>query len=360
MGKKKPSVPESAMLLENGCPHLSSIPVNTDSVGTEGVPQHPVIDTHTHLVSTFGAYRSKYPDGQFMTVHDFVRGYFRPSGRVSNSGFVTDLVDVYCEAPVMKQWKEVADSALTEEQRMKDWGGVQYHFVIGVHPHEARHYNDEVENEIADAALHSRCVGMGEMGLDYHYDNSPREVQREVLKRQLAVAVALNKPLTIHTREADEDILQILKENVPVDHRIHIHCFTDTPELAKALLEHFPNLYIGITGVITFATNLNTRQAISNMISSAISSGASLTATPSPLRILLETDAPYMVPGNLSVQSLGLKAGSRLPFSHSGMIPWTAHFVAEVATEAAGGAASWTAEEVLRIATENARTMYGL
>lgn len=63
---------------------------------------------------------------------------------------------------------------------------------------------------------------MGEMGLDYHYDNSPREVQREVLKRQLAVAVGLNKPLTIHTREADDDILQILKENVPKDNRVSL------------------------------------------------------------------------------------------------------------------------------------------
>ncbi|KAG8953122.1 hypothetical protein FRC04_003070 [Tulasnella sp. 424] len=319
MGKKKIPVPESAMLLENGCPHLSSIPAGPDSIGSEGVPPHPVIDTHTHLVSTFGAYRSKYPDGQFLTIHDFVRGYFRPAARVSNSGFVTDLVDVYCEAPVMKQWREVADSALTEEQRATDWGGVQYHFVIGVHPHEARHYNDDVEKDIIEAASHPRCVGMGEMGLDYHYDNSPREIQREALKKQLAVAVGLNKPLTIHTREADDDILQILKENVPKDHRV-----------------------------------------ISDMILSAISSGASLTSAPSPLRILLETDAPYMVPGNLSVQSLGLKPGARLPFSHSGMIPWTAHFVAEAATEAAGGAASWSAEDILRIGAENAQRMYGL
>lgn len=96
------------------------------------------------------------------------------------------------------------------------------------------------------------------------------------------------------------------------------------------------------------------------MVKSAIASGASLAASPSPLRIVLETDAPYMVPGNLSAQSLGLKTGTRLPYSHSGMIPWTAQFVAEVATEAADGAASWTAEDILRIGAENARTMYGL
>lgn len=148
MGKKRPPIPESAMLLENGCPHLSSIPVNPDSVGTEGIPQHAIIDTHTHLVSTFGTYRSKYPDGKYLTIHDFVRGYYRPEARVSNSGLVTDVVDVWCEAPVLKQWKEVADSALTEEQRTTDWGGLRYHFVIGVHPHEARHYTDAVEKDL--------------------------------------------------------------------------------------------------------------------------------------------------------------------------------------------------------------------
>lgn len=150
MGKKKSApIPESAMLLENGCPHLSSIADTDSSASGDDIDiRHPIVDTHTHLVSTFGVYRSKYPDGQFLTIHDFVRGYYRPSAPVSNAGYVTNLVDVYCEAPVMKQWKEVADSALTDAQRATDWGGVQYHFVIGVHPHEARHYNDAVENEM--------------------------------------------------------------------------------------------------------------------------------------------------------------------------------------------------------------------
>ena len=117
---------------------------------------------------------------------------------------------------------------------------------------------------------HPRCVGWGEMGLDYHYDNSPRDLQQEVFIRQLKHAVRLGKPLTIHTREAEEDSERILKEHVPKDHRvrlswpahprdlssldrssfaqIHIHCYTDSPEWAARMLAHFPNLYIGITG----------------------------------------------------------------------------------------------------------------
>jgi Tat protein secretion system quality control protein TatD with DNase activity len=74
-----------------------------------------------------------------------------------------------------------------------------------------------------EAMAHPRCVGWGEMGLDYHYDNSPREVQRTVFVRQLRQAVGLGKPLTIHTREADEDTERILKEEVPKDHKVKTH-----------------------------------------------------------------------------------------------------------------------------------------
>lgn len=112
---------------------------------------------------------------------------------------------------------------------------------------------------------HPRCVGWGEVGLDYHYDHSPRDIQQHVFARQLQQAVELEKPITIHTREADEDTERILKENVPRDHKvrisflaresrmrssrqIHLHCFTDSPDFAGRLLEHFPNLYVGITG----------------------------------------------------------------------------------------------------------------
>ena len=69
---------------------------------------------------------------------------------------------------------------------------------------------------------HPRCVGWGEMGLDYHYDNSPRDLQQEVFIRQLKHAVRLGKPLTIHTREAEEDTERILKEHVPKDHRVSV------------------------------------------------------------------------------------------------------------------------------------------
>ncbi|KAG9080976.1 hypothetical protein FRC07_014711 [Ceratobasidium sp. 392] len=288
------------------------------------------------------------------------------------------MVDVWCEAPVLSEWRTFADSALTPESRAEHWGDLDYHFVMGVHPHEAKHYNDEVEAEIKTAMKHPRNVGWGEIGLDYHYDNSPRETQREVLVRQLKCAIELGKPLTIHTREADEDIYEILTTHVPKEWKIHIHCFTDTVELAEKLLAYFPNLYIGITGVLTYATNLNTAQVIRNLIKSGPNP---IDPTRSPLRILLETDAPYMAPSNLTSaqqKAFGLKSNAR------GMIPWTADFVATVANQGvaeqvtqgveAGAEANeseqtddstkkktmWTAEEVMRIARENAKAAYGI
>jgi Tat protein secretion system quality control protein TatD with DNase activity len=127
-----------------------------------------------------------------------------------------------------------------------------------------------------DAMAHPHCVGWGEIKLDHHYDNSPREIQQAVFTRQLRHAVRLGKPLAIHTREAEADTERILKEVVPRDWKvrgrrscvsgamlrraqIHVHCFTDSPDFAQRLLAHFPNLYIGITGTRTPARTLRTR-----------------------------------------------------------------------------------------------------
>ncbi|KAI0312093.1 hypothetical protein OF83DRAFT_1176966 [Amylostereum chailletii] len=295
---------------------------------------NPIVDTHTHLVSTFAAYRQKFKEGRYETVYEFVRGMYEGRG-------VEAIVDVWCEAPVRRTWRELADSALTGE----GWGGLKYWFVMGVHPHDAKHYDDVVERDILEAMAHPRCVGWGEIGLDYHYDNSPRELQQEVLARQLRQAVRLGKPLTIHTREADEDIERILKAEVPKDHKIHVHCFTDTLELAQRLLNHFPNLYIGITGVITYSSNLNTSAVIRHFAASA---------PDLPPRILLETDAPFMVPANLYGALPPAVKNARLPLSHTAMIPWTAQFVAEVS----GG--KWGVEEVMKLGRENARIVYGV
>ncbi|KAM5531077.1 hypothetical protein V8D89_015242 [Ganoderma adspersum] len=332
MGKnKKSSVPHENHLL---------LPQHT---GRPDPASAPIVDTHTHLLSTYSFYRSKYKQARYTTVYDFVRELYKDRG-------VDAIVDVYCEAPKLKTWKEIADSALTEEGRRELWGGLEYWFVMGVHPHEAKNYTDEIEREIIEAMAHPRCVGWGEMGLDYHYDNSPRQVQQDVFVRQLKHAVRLGKPLTIHTREAEEDSERILKEHVPKDHPIHIHCYTDSPEWAARMLDHFPNLYIGITGVITYSTNLNTSEVIRRMAASS--------NPETPLRILLETDAPFMTPSNIYSSLKDVKG--RLPISHSAMIPWTAEFVANVANETATEGGDWDTLRVMREGRENAKKMYGV
>ena len=94
------------------------------------LPAHPrhttasIVDTHTHLVSTFAAYKQKYKDAKYETVYDFVRGLYQGKK-------VTAMVDVWCEAPVQKVWKEIADSALAEEDRKGRWGELEYWFVMG-------------------------------------------------------------------------------------------------------------------------------------------------------------------------------------------------------------------------------------
>ncbi|KDN35031.1 hypothetical protein RSAG8_11918, partial [Rhizoctonia solani AG-8 WAC10335] len=356
MGKKSkaPKLPETCLEV----PSLASL---------AGVDVTPIYDTHTHLHSTFEAYRKEYPEGRYSTIPEFVKGYY---GRNVDQ---PAHVHVWCEAPVLvNEWRQLADSALTPESRAEKWGDIEYHFVMGVHPHEAKNYTDEVEAQILEAMKHERNVGWGEMGLDYHYDNSPRDVQKQVFIRQLEQAIKLGKSLTIHTREANDDIWNILSTHVPKEWKIHIHCFTDSPDLAKKLLDHFPNLYIGITGVITYATNENTSAVVRMLASSP-----PIDPSRSPLRILLETDAPYMVPSNLTKhqqQTFGLKSNARMPLCHAGMIPWTAEFVAkeanqglvdQVVKEVESGAEVgerkvWTAAEVMKIARENARHVYGV
>lgn len=112
MGKrnKKNTIPDES--------HLSKLPTHPNAATT------PIIDTHTHLLTTFSSYKRKYPTGKYDTVWDFVRGVY--DGRN-----VKAIVDVWCEAPVQRAWKELADSALSEQDRATTWDGIEYWFVMG-------------------------------------------------------------------------------------------------------------------------------------------------------------------------------------------------------------------------------------
>ena len=149
---------------------------------------------------------------------------------------------------------------------------------IGVHPHDGVKYNSEVGDFLRKNAAHPRVVAIGEIGLDYHYDFSPRELQREVFTEQLKLARELSLPIIIHTREAWDDTIAVLTGN-PLNAGGIMHCFSgDTAQAEQALSLGF---HLSFGGVITFKNAGAMREAAR--------------ITPDN-RLLIETDAPYLAP----------------------------------------------------------------
>lgn len=152
-----------------------------------------------------------------------------------------------------------------------------FHATAGVHPHDAAKATPETFDRLRDLAAQESVLAIGEIGLDYHYDFSPRETQREVFARQLEVASGAGKPVVIHTREAWSDTIAILRERYAGGGIFH--CFTGGPAEAQEALDLGFHLSFG--GVLTFPKAEATRE----------------TARLAPLdRILVETDAPYLAP----------------------------------------------------------------
>lgn len=151
---------------------------------------------------------------------------------------------------------------------------------IGVHPHEASFYNDEVENRLIELSKNKKVVAIGEIGLDYYYDNSPRDVQKEVFKRQIELAAKLKKNIVIHSRDAAKDTFDILKEaHEKYDFTALIHCFSQSVDMMREYLKMGD--YIALGGAVTFK-NAKTPKEVAKVVDLD--------------RLLLETDCPYMTP----------------------------------------------------------------
>ncbi len=148
---------------------------------------------------------------------------------------------------------------------------------VGVHPHDASKCNSRTFDDLRALGLHPKVVGLGEIGLDYHYDFSPRPVQRDVFVEQLKLASDLKLPVIIHTREAWDDTIAVLREHWSGPGVMH--CFTGNPEQAQQALDL--GLHLSYGGVLTFKTAETVRE--------------SAAMTP-PGRLLVETDAPYLAP----------------------------------------------------------------
>src|SRR4051812_40165945 len=132
-----------------------------------------------------------------------------------------------------------------------------FYATIGVHPHDAAKAQPATFDHLRSLLSHPKVLAVGEIGLDYHYDFSPREVQIEVFREQLRLAAEAAKPIVIHTREAWDDTLRILDENPPAT--LIMHCFTGGPEEARQALER--GFYLSFGGVLTFPKAENVRES---------------------------------------------------------------------------------------------------
>lgn len=148
----------------------------------------------------------------------------------------------------------------------------------GVHPHDAAKASPQSFNWLAELVQEKKCLAVGEIGLDFHYDFAPRDVQRNVFAQQLVIARQAEKPVIIHTREAWDETAELLRENWQGRTGI-FHCFTGTAEQATEAVEL--GFYLGIGGVLTFPKSDALREAVRR----------------APMdRLILETDAPYLAP----------------------------------------------------------------
>ena len=150
--------------------------------------------------------------------------------------------------------------------------------MLGVHPSDAKDWNDSLTEEIKKLAENKKIVAIGEIGLDYYWDKSFNDLQKEVFIKQIKLANELNLPIDVHDREAHKDTFDILKE-YNKGSKVVMHCFSGSVEFAKECIKE--GWYLGIGGVVTFKNAVKMKEVVQAV----------------PLEhILLETDAPYLTP----------------------------------------------------------------
>jgi len=201
----------------------------------------------------------------------------------------------------------------------------KYPFVyasIGVHPHDSKSMTDETVLELEKLLAHPKAVAVGEIGLDYHYDFSPRDVQRKRFREQLELSRSLGKPVIIHEREALQDVFDIVRDYK--DLTGVFHCFSGSWETAKSVLDM--GWYLSFTGVVTFK---NARRALEVLDRMPVD------------KLMLETDCPYMAPEPMR--------GRR---NSSLYLPYIAKKIAEVR--------GMTTDDVARTTMENGMRFFGI
>jgi len=203
----------------------------------------------------------------------------------------------------------------------------QYEFIyacIGWHPVDAIDMTEEDMQWIEELSSHPKVVALGEMGLDYHWDKSPKDIQKEVLRKQIRLAKKVKLPIVIHNREATADIVEILKEERAEEVGGIMHCFSGSPETAMECIDM--NFYISLGGPVTFKNAKKPKEV----------------AAVVPLnKLLIETDCPYLAPH---------------PYRGKRNEPAYVRLVAEQIAEIKG----ISIEEVAEATTRNAKKLFAI
>lgn len=196
--------------------------------------------------------------------------------------------------------------------------------VLGIHPHSASQASQEAMNQLRDLAQHEKVVAIGEIGLDFYYDNSPRDQQRKWFKEQLKLAKELNLPVVIHTRDAAQETFDIIKEAQDGSLRGVMHCYSGSLEMAREYVKL--GFYISLAGPVTFK---NAR------VSHEVAKGIDLEW------LLVETDCPYLTPE---------------PYRGKRNEPAYVNYVAEKIAQLK----EISFEEVAEVSNKNTRELFGL
>lgn len=289
--------------IKRNCPKVSA--------AEDGAPNKiettvPFVDTHCHIQYLYERYRHQNSFADLCSQLKYPENF---EGCISS----------FCDPAAFSSfgnWEELL-------QQNKIWGA------FGIHPHNAKYYNDKLEAKITTCMSHPKCVAYGEIGLDYS-KHSPSDVatQKSILQHQLQQAVLFHKPVVIHCKDAYDDLNEILTTSLPPDYQIHLHCYSGTPEVAKRFMDHFPSLYIGITAIVTYPKLKNVHNTVANL----------------PLnRLVLETDAPYMLPDNFP---------KSIRWSNSSMILNIAKEISIIKGK--------PLDEILESARANTKALYGI
>ena len=237
-----------------------------------------------------------------------------------------DCVDEILEQAKQQNVKKIICASYDQQSSIDSVGFANkydnVYAIIGVHPHDAKTYDESIEQTLIKLAQNNKVVAIGEIGLDYHYDLSPREVQRQVFGKQIDLAYRCKLPIVIHTREAIGDTMEILRKNKSKIYGALVHCFNASKEILCEIMDM--GYYVSYGGAITFKNANGLLEAVKN----------------TPLeRITLETDCPYMTP-------VPYRGQTNFPK----YIPLVAQKIAELK--------NMSVEEIEQITTKNAQKFF--